>query len=96
MANRFNVDEAEAEMATSIANGKYFERISSKKAAEILGISLRTLRRWESAGLTPKRDDQRYYRREYSKADIEAFAKALQEKKALGKSKRHRLSNVTS
>ena len=54
-------------------------RISSKEAAEILGISLRTLRRWERAGLTPERDDPAYYRRQYVKADIEAFAKARRE-----------------
>ena len=96
MANIFNVDEAEADLAHKHASGKYFERITSKKAAEMLGISLRTLRRWESAGLTPKRDDPRYYRREYSKADIEAFGKARQEAKTLRRSKRRGLPTVTS
>jgi transposase len=63
-------------------------RISSKEAAEILGVSLRTLRRWERAGLTPERDDPAYYRRQYVKAEIEAFVKARQEAKVKGKTKR--------
>ena len=94
MANIFNVDEAEAAMATNVANGKYFEKITSKNAAEILGISLRTLRRWERAGLTPPRDDPRYYTRNYVKTDIEAFAKAYQEEKTIRRSKRDRKSVV--
>ncbi len=61
---------------------KHIERITSKKAAEMLGISLRTLRRWERQGLTPDRGDPRYYRRQYVKAEFEAFAKAYHEGKA--------------
>ena len=95
MANRFNVDEAEAAISTNVANGKYFEKITSKKAAEMLGISLRTLRRWERAGLTPPRDDPRYYTRNYVKTDIEAFAKAHLEAKTLRRSKRRGLPTVT-
>lgn len=96
MANIFNVDEAEAAISTNVANGKYFEKITSKKAAEMLGISLRTLRRWERAGLTPPRDDPRYYTRNYVKTDIEAFAKAHLEAKTLRRSKRRGLLTVTS
>ncbi len=69
-------------------------RISSKEAAEILGVSLRTLRRWERAGLTPERDDPAYYRRQYVKADIETFAKDRREASLNSNTKRRNAGDV--
>ena len=96
MTNRTSWVELKAQLTQTPAVAIRIERISSKKAAEMLGISLRTLRRWERAGLTPPRDDPRYYSRDYAKADIEAFAKARQEAKSLRRLKRRGLPTVTS
>lgn len=87
MVNRINIVELDAKLTKKLASIKHIERITSKKAAEMLGISLRTLRRLERQGLTPARDDARYYRREYVKAEFEVFAKAYQDAKAQRKQK---------
>ncbi len=79
MKQQISLDELEAKINSVFASPSYKPRISSLDAAKFLGVSLRTLRRWERAGLTPERDDPTYYRRQYVKDDIEAFAKARRE-----------------
>ena len=87
MKQPMSADELEAYIISRINSPNYKPRMTSKKAAEILGVSLRTLRRWERAGITPQRNEG-YYRHEYVKAEIEAFAKMRHDKKLKSKSRR--------
>lgn len=62
-----NVDMVEAARLRSAS----FELISIKRAAELLGISLRTARYWQAAGKMPGRL-KHGHRLMYRRADIEA------------------------
>ena len=61
--------------------------ITIKAAAEILSVSIATLRNWDTKGtLRPKRDKKNHYRL-YDIGDLEHFAEA-------NNLKRHRMRNV--
>ena len=81
MNPKISLDELEAKVNRIDASPNYKPQITSNEAAKIAKVSLRTLRRWERAGITPERSDSRLYIRRYDQAEFEAFVKSRQETK---------------